>query len=95
MSEPGLEELGSVVPSDRTIGNEHKVEHKFPPNIRKHFLTVSMAPGCSGRMWSLCSWRYLKATWTWSWTTGSRWSSLSRKLGPGDLQKSIPTATIL
>lgn len=99
MLEPGLEEPGSVVPTYKTIGNKHKAEHKFPLNIRKHFLTGSMTVNChrlcSWIMWSLCSWRYLNATWTWSWVTSSRWSCLSRKLGPDDLQKSIPTSTIL
>lgn len=31
-------------------------------------------------MWLLHSWRYLKAVWTLSWTTCSRWRSLLRGL---------------
>lgn len=100
MLEPGLEELGSVVPTYRTIGNEHKAEHKkFHFKMRKHFLTVSVTMNChrlcSEIMWSLCSWRYLKATWPCSWMTSSGWSCLSGELGPDDLHKSIPTSTIL
>ena len=35
--------LCSVVPSDRTGGDGHKLKHgRFPLNIRKHFFTVRM-----------------------------------------------------
>lgn len=32
--------------------------------------------------------------WTWSWTTCSKWLYLSRAIGQGDLQRSLPTSTI-
>lgn len=70
-----------VVPSDMTRGNGQKLKPmRFPLNIREHFFIVrrlSTGIDCSEWNWSLQSWRYQKATWTWSWATGSRWPCLS------------------
>ena len=38
---------------------------------------------------------YPKAIWTWSWATMSKWLCLSRGVGSDDLQRSLPTSTIL
>lgn len=50
---------------------------------------------CPEWLWSLPPWRSSKATWTWSWATCSRCPFLSRKVGPDDFQKSLPTSTFL
>jgi len=47
--------------------------------------------GFPERLWSLHPWRYSKAVWTRSGTTGSRWPCLSQGVGPDDLQRSLPT----
>lgn len=39
---------------------------------------------------------YSKAVWTWeAWETGSRWPCVSRKGGHHDIQRSLPSSTIL
>ena len=51
--------------------------------------------GYPQRLWSLHPWRYLQAVWTRSWAAGCRWPCLSRGGGPDNLQRSLPTTTIL
>ena len=53
---------------------------------------LSTSTGC---LESLCPWKYSKAIWTCSWATSSRRPCLSRGAGSDDLQRSLPTSTIL
>lgn len=42
-----------------------------------------------GGIWSLCPWRYSKATWAWSWATGPQWPCLGSEVGLNDLHRSF------
>ena len=49
----------------------------------------------SGEVVEPCLWGYYKPEWTQSWVPGSRWPCLRRVAGLDDLQRTLPTSTLL
>lgn len=100
----GLTEDGArlfpVVPSTRTRGSGQKLEHRRCPPDHEEALSCSASDGALAqvtleRLWSLPPWRYSEAIWAWSWATCYGCPCLSQGVGPGGLQGSLPTSTIL
>lgn len=69
---------------------------KIPLNSKFYLLKSLLSNGivCHKRLWTLHPWRYSEDFWTWSWTTGSRRSCLSRGLDQMTFRL-LPTSTIL
>lgn len=58
----------SVVPSDMTRGNRHKLKHrKCHVNVRKMFSVRVVKLVVQRGLQGFCPWSYGETNWTWSW----------------------------
>lgn len=93
--------LFSVVTTDKTGGNWHKLEHRrLSLNMSKNFTEKMMSAGtsCPETWWSLHPWSYSEAMWMWSWAAYSRWLCLSRDVrpvGPQEVPSNLTGSVIL
>jgi len=91
--------LFSVVPSDRTRGNRHKMKHrKFRLNIRKNFFLLRLTEHWHRlpvRLWILLLWRYSRRAWTRSCAACCRRRCFGREVGLDDPHRLLPTPNIL
>lgn len=73
---------------------------EVPPTHKENvlfiYLFINWAPtGFPERWWSIHPWRYSKDIYTGSWATCPKCLCLSRRVGPGDFQSSLPNSTYL
>lgn len=93
----GVGSSQSLVLSDRTRDNGHKLKKKFCLNVREHCLVWGWFSGTNCPQMHLrkvCPWTYSNPGWTQLWVSCSRWLCLSMELGLDNLQRPLPTSAI-